>query len=284
MTWDKIAEQLLVGWPEVDSRILPYMVTLAELLWGLVSLCLASLAALAPDFVRDRRIDFYLPDDGRCRFVALSFLTMLPLHFVVCYVYPRGIMLLFTEMSKAYRIFSIMLTDEASAQRACVPHVRVGKPDDILAWYELYNYFILSTKRRKFSLEFSFAFNLFTVLGMTCVLAGYIIFEADDWKPGVLFCETSVILVSFLVFSLPPLFMGLRVNMLRRRTIDLLLAHAGEARAHLHYSVRDQTRDTDKSAAHLQEHAVYMAETIANRLRVDSWLLGTTPQSFFDFK
>ena len=277
---DKLAEQLLVGWPEVDAGCLQCILTVARILWSVLALCLGYLAAIAPDFVRGKELNFHLhlPEDSWSKVVAIVFLSMMYLHFYVCFIYPRGIMLLFTEMSKAYRIFSIMLTDKAAARALCVPYVRVDVPEDILNWYELYSYFILSTKRRKFSLEFSFAFNLLTVICLSSITTWEIVFFVKSWHPGILFCETIVILVSFLFFSMPPLFMGLRVNMLRRRTVDLLLGHAGEARAYLHYRTKHEInrgeQKTDVESG--EDHAIYVAEMIANRLRLDSWLVVRT--------
>ena len=280
---DKLAEQLLVGWPEaLDTGA-------TQVIGGLLAVFLSVVAALLPDYLREdhKQVDFKLPEDDGCKAVSVMFWSMMYLHFYVCFVYPRGIMFLFTEMSKAYRIFSIMLTDQETAARHYVPYVRVDKPEDILAWYELYNYFILSTKRRKFSLEFSFAFNLFTLLAMIALNAWYIVFPMDmqlGWQPGVLFCETLVVLVSFLLFSMPPLFMGLRVNMLRRRTIDLLLGHAGEARAFYLTGAKQSGTlegDVEEARAEIKDlesiaRAVDMAETIASRLRLDSWLVVRT--------
>lgn len=48
------------------------------------------------------------------------------------------------------------------------------------------------------------------------------------------FGETIVFLSAFIIFSLPPLLVGVRANLLNRKTVDLLWGHATESRAYLH--------------------------------------------------
>ncbi|CAE7255802.1 unnamed protein product [Symbiodinium natans] len=211
---DVLAEQLLIGWPSTPS-MLDKVISGVRWLLCFAALVLACVAALAPDFLRDRELNFRLPENGWCQVVSIVFMFYAcRFNILLFYSGPSSMMSLLAEMADAYRIFeSMLMGPNAAAGQGC-PYVRVGSVKDIGAWYELYSFFIASSQRRKFSAEVGLGINVLLVLTMSGMLAWYAM--DPNWKPGVLFCEALVVLVSFLLFSLPPLFVGLRANMLRR--------------------------------------------------------------------
>ncbi|CAE7746887.1 unnamed protein product [Symbiodinium sp. CCMP2592] len=265
---DVMAEQFLIGWPS-QAGMLDKVAIGTRYLLHIAALVLACVAALAPDFVRDREINFRLPDNGWCQAVSVIF-TFYAFSFQITlfYVVPWRMMSLMTDMANAYRIFESMLMGPKASSEQGVPCVGVGNVKDMAAWYELYSFFIASTQRRKFVAEVGLAVNVFIVFTMAGMLVWYTM--DPNWKPGVFFCETLVVLISFLLFSLPPLLVGLRANMLRRRTVDLLWGHATESRAYL---LCIQGKPEQASRVEELRDAIGLTESIAQRLRLDAALV-----------
>ncbi|CAK9060740.1 unnamed protein product [Durusdinium trenchii] len=274
-----LAEQMLVGWPAVQKGPLHYIGIAARLLLILLSIALFVFGALFPGLLRRGGGGSFLPHNTWCKVVAVIFmLTLGQTGWLLGCVAPTQLQMLFSSMARSFRVLNSMLMGKRAAQAECVPYIRVCNIDDIVAWYELYALFIGSARRVKFPLEVGFAHNVLTVVGMSSLLVWHGIDPL--WQPGVLFGATMVFFIAFLVFSVPPLLVGLRANMLGRETINLLWGHATESRAYLHKLERElgkaKTLGTKRElTAKIKEakSAIDLTVDIAQRLRLDSALV-----------
>ncbi|CAK8992014.1 unnamed protein product [Durusdinium trenchii] len=82
----------------------------------------------------------------------------------------------------------------------------------------------------------------------------------------------------FLIFSLPPLLVGLRANQNNRRTVDLLWGHATESRAYLCRLEADAQPERawwDQDIKDVKA-SIELTESIAQRLRLDTALVVKT--------
>ncbi|CAE7606343.1 unnamed protein product [Symbiodinium sp. CCMP2592] len=268
MPLEILAQQSLLGWPHKEGMLDTLAVGVSWLQF-LAALCLATFAALVPNFIRNPELSFGLPKNGWCRVVSLLFMVYtFRFGMLLLYRRPARMMSLLAEMVGTYKILQTMLMGPTAAVAQGIPYVRVGSLKDIGAWYELYSFFIASTQRRKFTAEVALAVNLLIVLTMSGLLVWHT--TDPDWKPGVLFFETLVVLISFILFSVPPLFMGLRANLLRQRTVDLLWGHVTESRAYLScvQNKSEQSFETEEI-----RDAIGLTESIAQRLRLDAALV-----------
>ena len=268
MPLEILAQQSLLGLPHKEGMLDTLAVGVSWLQF-LAALCLATFAALVPNFIRNLDLSFGLPKHGWCQVVSILFMIYtFRFGMLLLYRRPARMMSPLTEMVGTCKILQTMLMGPTAAVAQGIPYVRVGSLKDIGAWYELYSFFIASTQRRKFTAEVALAANLVIVLTMSGLLVWHT--TDPDWTPGVLFFETLVVLISFILFSVPPLFMGLRANLLRQRTVDLLWGHVTESRAYLSciQNKSEQCFGTEEI-----RDAIGLTESIAQRLRLDAALV-----------
>ncbi|CAK9086254.1 unnamed protein product [Durusdinium trenchii] len=233
-----------------------------------VGIFLITTAALIPAMTRDGSDSSKnrSPQNFGGYIVAACFIVFVFLNgFLMAVWYPTQLRNLFSQMTSGFRMFNVMLMGKKAATAECLPHVRVGDRKQMFSWYLLYSFFISSIQRRKLALEVGFGHGVVNVLLMCLFLfldllkIGPNWVDVEDsrnstanrhlqggtkphdrhdndeanWLPGVLFGETLIFMMLFLIFSLPPLLVGLRANQNNRRTVDLLWGHATESRAYL---------------------------------------------------
>ena len=261
-----LAEQLL-WWPRHPSGMLYFLTLLAHVFWMCVAVACFVVVTLVPDFLRDREINFDFPANNWCKVVSVLWLMYAAKAFLIVFLRnPWKLLRMFAQNARTFRALNSMLKGKHVAGALCLPHIRVGTLDDIQAWYELHALAVASMQRRKQSLEIDFGLGFVTVLVMAGLLVWYSSSD-PEWVPGVFECISLAAVLAFVFFSLPALFVGMQINLVGRKTINLLLGHAAESRAYM-----CQVRRDPRNARLAQEAqaAIDFTEAVALRLRLDS--------------